>query len=1013
LCREHPAEAGRIRERLAALERIGMLGEEREAHVPAAFGSYHILRRIGGGGMGTVFLARDEDNPRPVALKMGHVPVGSDVRSVLRFEREIRAVARLQHPGIVPIYDVGEAEGRAYFTMEYIPGANLAEIVRALKDGGRTFDELTPGELRGILERADPDSKAGGSHGRDADHPWPRTYVECVCRWVLEVAEALDHVHGHGIVHRDVKPSNVMIGRDGRARVFDLGLARLEDQPSLTRSGDFTGTPYYVSPEQISGRVGEVDRRSDVYSLGVTLFELLALCRPFEGRTTQQVLKRIQTAEPPLLRRLNPLVPRDLETLCLAAIEKDPACRYQTMGELASDLRRFLEFKPVRARPVGLARRGLRTVRRNPSLAAALGLTALVAVGVPIGLLWANSAIRKQRDRANLAADEAVAQARLSSRVVEYLVDLFRPPEGGLEHPESVPAGQLLRAGVARIPNEFEDQPLVRAALMDAMGRVYTNLGLIHTALPLLDRSFAIRHRELGEEHRDAAAVLHALATVHLTAGNHDAALALCRRGLAALERSGHARDPAAADCRRTLGVAAARLGQPGLADEQWRAAIEIRRVSDGEDSRPVAVLRELLGGAALERGDFDEAERELSQALAIRRSLWTVDPLAIAADLRALARVAGDRGDEATARGRDAEAREIETTLAAPPADPKLAFPFAITPAWRPEFEALFQEGITALQAGSYGAAIESFRRGLELKPFDAPSMYNIACGHALSGRIAASLDWLESAAEHGFGQSSELLEVLHKDVDLAAARADPRFEPIVDRILARRDPAAEFSAEPGLYVPESVPEDEPWPLLVVLHARGETKHDVLAGPWKRLAEVHGLCLFAPSGTWPLGDDPADGMAWLEDPDEYPRRSWEVRQPVIERIRALCREQRVDRHRVVVAGEGSGAMLAFDLALRAPGLFHGVLLVDGPPTPGVEPHTIRTAAAVGLSVQIVLTDRGAVFGRPPERSLEELAADAQAWLEAHQLGAREPLVVRGAGVGDGLDTALKGLVSR
>jgi len=304
--------------------------------------------------MATVFEAEQISLRRRVALKLLHPHLGLSERSVTRFRREAEACGRHSHPGIVSIYSTGEKDGLHYLAEELV-------------EGGRTLADL-------IAEHS------------PADRTRPGRFRD-VAALVLQVAEALARAHASGVIHRDVKPSNVLITADGRPKVSDFGLARIEDAPALSRSGDLTGTPYYMSPEQVMGKRSAITVRTDVYSLGVTLYELLTRSCPFSGESTEEVLHEILLHDPPDPTRLDARIPRDLAVVCMKAMERDPRRRYATMAELADDLRRFHDGEAVLARPIGSVRRGVRWVRRHRTLAtgAVGGLLlaiALAALGV-------------------------------------------------------------------------------------------------------------------------------------------------------------------------------------------------------------------------------------------------------------------------------------------------------------------------------------------------------------------------------------------------------------------------------------------------------------------------------------------------------------------------------------------------------------------------------------------------------------------------------------------------------
>jgi len=302
------------------------------------FGNYDLIEEIARGGMGVVYKARQRSLNRVVALKMilaGHLASEADVR---RLYREAEAAAGLQHPNIVAIHEVGEHYGQHYFSMDYVEGRSLADVVR---DG-----PLAP-------ERA-------------------ATYVRTI-------AEAIHYAHEQGILHRDLKPSNVLIDAADRPRVTDFGLAkRVEAGGGLTVTGAVVGTPSYMPPEQAAGgRLGEVGPASDVYSLGAILYELLVARPPFRAETTLDTVLLVLDAEPVLPRKLNPAVPRDLETICLKCMEKRPSRRYGSARELADDLGRYLADEAIRARPLGLAGRLGRWARGRPALAATAAALAL------------------------------------------------------------------------------------------------------------------------------------------------------------------------------------------------------------------------------------------------------------------------------------------------------------------------------------------------------------------------------------------------------------------------------------------------------------------------------------------------------------------------------------------------------------------------------------------------------------------------------------------------------------
>jgi WD40 repeat protein/serine/threonine protein kinase len=360
---------------------------------PAELGDFRILREVGRGGMGVVYEAQQVSLNRRVALKMLPLAGDPDPKQLRRFQNEAQAAAQLHHAHIVPVYSVGRERGVHFYAMQFIEGRTLAALIRDLR---RTPEESTDRPLSptGLPGRA-PDGPAPfpPAAGQAADLPGARPagcpagspgYFRQVVHWGIQAAEALEHAHQLGVIHRDVKPGNLMVDARGHLWVTDFGLARVRTDVSLTGPGDLVGTLRYMSPEQALASRGGVDHRTDVYSLGATLYELLTLRSAFEGTDRQALLRQIAFEDPRRPRRLDRAIPVDLEKVVLKAMAPYPADRYATAQDLADDLRRFQSGEPVRARPPTLAGRAARWVRRRPAGAAALGLALLLAVLLPM-----------------------------------------------------------------------------------------------------------------------------------------------------------------------------------------------------------------------------------------------------------------------------------------------------------------------------------------------------------------------------------------------------------------------------------------------------------------------------------------------------------------------------------------------------------------------------------------------------------------------------------------------------
>ncbi len=335
------------------------------------FGDYEIREVLGRGGMGVVYRARQVSLNRPVALKMLRAGVLAGDDELRRFQNEAEAVALLDHPGIVPIYEIGEDDGQKYFSMKLVRGGSLAERLATYKD----------------------DPKAAAS-------------------LLADVAEAVHHAHMRGILHRDLKPANILIDTEGHVQITDFGLAkRVEADAEMTASGAILGTPSYMAPEQAAGRRGSITTATDVYGLGSVLYALLTGQAPFAGDSVVDTLTMVKEQPPQPPRKLNARVPRDLEVICLKCLEKDPRRRYLSAQAVAEDLRAWLEDRPILARPAGPLEKSVKWARRRPAIAALSALVVLVALLGMGGILsqWREAVVAR---RAAVERARAEAEAR-------------------------------------------------------------------------------------------------------------------------------------------------------------------------------------------------------------------------------------------------------------------------------------------------------------------------------------------------------------------------------------------------------------------------------------------------------------------------------------------------------------------------------------------------------------------------------------------------------------------------
>jgi serine/threonine protein kinase/tetratricopeptide (TPR) repeat protein len=397
-CRDHAEHADALRARIGALRAVGLLDAPNDKP-PDRLGAFRLLRPLGAGGMGVVYLAVQEDLGREVALKIIRPEHMYFPGARKRFRREVEIVARLQHPGIVPIHTVGEENGIPYFAMDLLRGETIAAVLERVSK--RDLASLTGADLA-----------LDASH---AGYLFEGSWEEACARVIQQSAEALEHAHQRGVVHRDIKPSNILIASEGasRAVLFDFGLAVVSDTGDLTRTGARMGSLKYMSPEQARGETGAVGPLSDVYSLGATLYEMLTLRAAIEGRSETDVLRAIELGGARRLRELNPKASWEVETICMTAMELDPARRYASAADLARDLGNLLAHRPIEARRVGSLRRVRRFIERSPARAAAIALGGALIVGVPSLLAWqehrSGVVVAAQRDQAQLNFERALA----------------------------------------------------------------------------------------------------------------------------------------------------------------------------------------------------------------------------------------------------------------------------------------------------------------------------------------------------------------------------------------------------------------------------------------------------------------------------------------------------------------------------------------------------------------------------------------------------------------------------
>ncbi|MBW3543009.1 MAG: serine/threonine-protein kinase [Planctomycetes bacterium] len=684
-------------------------------------GEYRIIREIGRGGMGIVYEAEQLTLGRHVALKVLSQRALKNPKQKRRFELEARAAARLHHTNIVPVFDVGEYNGLMYYTMQYIQGAGMdavlddvillrsGQLIAVEEDANSQSPTGAPRRSGSVSAR----SRTSGSHRlstvpdsyperkppteilrdeapsfrsdtethrtsdtwitlsagavlpgqtEDAGHA---TYWESVARVGVQVADALAYAHAQGIMHRDIKPSNLILDGHGTVWITDFGLAKLQDEEDLTNTGDFVGTLRYMAPERFGDEdqpAFEADPRSDVYSLGLTLYELLALKPAFDEADRHRLMRQVMEGEPTRLRKVAPAVPRDLETIVHKAIERDPAHRYQTGGELAADLRRYLDDEPIRARRVLLPERFWRWCRRNPKVSWTAGIAAMMIVATFIAAFIAISiernnferlageneqlaerergakqqvqaALVREKDlrsteaRLRTEAEQARDRAEQSARELQAVTDYLTNDIIGLARPEfaqgqALSMRSILDFAAGRVEHNFANQPATEAAVRNAIGHAYITLGDYKNAESQLTAALAQRRRLLGDEHQDTLATLNNLSLSLSGQGRFAEGQKLQEQVVASLREQHGDEDLKTLNAINNLAATHYQQGQLDEAQRLQEKSLETLRNNFGP--RHVDTIRTLTNLAATLHGQrlYDEAQKLMVEAFESRRGI-------------------------------------------------------------------------------------------------------------------------------------------------------------------------------------------------------------------------------------------------------------------------------------------------------------------------------------------------------------------------------------------------------
>jgi serine/threonine protein kinase len=587
-------------------------------------GDYRIVREIGRGGMGVVYEAEQVSLARRVALKVLPFAAALDSKQLQRFKNEAQAAAQLHHTSIVPVYGVGCERGVHFYAMQYIEGQTLAQAIAKLR--AESPSGLIPANALPPTVKYAPDSARRAEIGslpsaradtepvaRLATHESIRSrqFFDGVARIGIQVAEALDHAHQQGIIHRDIKPANLLLDVRNHAWIADFGLAHMRSQVDLTMTGDVVGTLRYMSPEQALAKRAPVDPRMDIYSLGVTLYELLTLEPALPGRDREELLRQLAFDEPRPPRQINKAIPSELETIVRKAMEKDPVERYNTAQDLADDLRRYLEDKPIRARRPTLPQRARKWARRHTGVTVTAGVAlGLFLVVTSLGLAVNNLMIRGEQKRTQAVNERLKDNLELSLKTLDeiYLKVLeVRLPRDQ----EAVAENQELLAKALSFYEQFaarnEGDPNVQrevASAYDRAGLLHMRLGHYDQAAEALGRAEDVATR-LGADPADDLELKGFLAEVHL----HKGQLAY---------------------------AAPLRMKEPrqGLvAQEEYRQGIEIlepvieKHHQDLKSLQTLCSLHSNLAALGQHSGDVEAREQHHRKAIAVQKKIVDMVP--------------------------------------------------------------------------------------------------------------------------------------------------------------------------------------------------------------------------------------------------------------------------------------------------------------------------------------------------------------------------------------------------
>ncbi len=735
----------------------------------SVIGPYRLLQKLGEGGMGEVWLA-EQTTPirRTVALKL--IKAGMDTSAVVaRFESERQALALMDHPHIAKVFDAGStAEGHPYFVMEYVSGMPITVHCDKYR--------LPVRERLALF---------------------------------IQVCEGVQHAHQKAIIHRDLKPSNILVVlQDDRAvpKIIDFGLAkamaqRLTERTMFTELGVMVGTPGYMSPEQADMTERNVDTRTDVYSLGVILYELLVGALPFDPKELREagfegMLRKIWDEDPlrpstkilalagesktsarnrkeepeSLARHLR----GDLDWITMKALEKDQTRRYGSPSDLAADIERHLRLEPVLACPPSAAYIANKFVRRHRFGVGVSAAAVLLLLGFAATMTVQARRIARERDRANL-------EAETSRRVTEFMTGMFKVSDPNEAKGSSITAREILDRASKEIESGLGQDPVLQARMMDTIGNVYGSLGLYSQSKSLLEKALEIRFRILGQEHPDTLLTMRHLAATLGDDGDLAEAAKMNRRLLELQRLVLGPRNPETMKTIHNLASVSNNLGRYAEAEQGFREALDIARDAMGPEHWITLKIASSLSKTLTDEGKNAEAEKLARESLQLgQRALGPDHPVTIEVMINlAYALSNGDQWAEAANITRDAW--EVSRRVYGPEYPSTLLL--------------MNNVGACQLHAGRYAEAETQLREALAIErrvlgpnhPSTALTKYNLARVAATQGRRDGALSLLRDAVEHGLAPST-IME-MDKTKEFRSLRDDPRFVAIADRLRKRYD--------------------------------------------------------------------------------------------------------------------------------------------------------------------------------------------------------------------------------